>query len=121
LKNFNKGENKMGLKTTNYEIKKLGVTLPNAYAMVKKLMIDGTSGYAEFVIQSTRDKSVNLSPIDTVRVDFVVDRNESPYVTAYRVAKGQKIVKQLNRETHEYEDTVVNMPFHGWEDDIASV
>ena len=30
----------MGLKTTNYEVKKLGITLPVAYAIIKKKTIE---------------------------------------------------------------------------------
>ena len=41
----------MGLQTTNYEVKKLGITLDTAYAIVSKLSVDGTHGQAEFHIQ----------------------------------------------------------------------
>lgn len=106
----------MGFKTTNYEAKKLGIVLPEAYAIISGLTVKGNSGFADFSIQSTRDNSLNLQPIETVRVDFKVDRNESPYVTAYRQAKAQKeTVKVVNGKL---EKVLQNEPFYGWEDDI---
>lgn len=109
----------MGLKTTNYDVKKLGITLPKAYAVVKNLRIDGESAVADFSIQATRENSFKLQPIETARVYFKVDRNENPYVTAYRVAKGSKEVQEFKPETGKMETVVKHEPFHGWEDDIV--
>lgn len=111
----------MGFKTKNFEVKKLGIVLPEAYAIISHLAVSGTSGYAEFAIQSSRDNSLKLQPIETVRIDFKVDRNESPYVTAYRKAKSQKEVKRFNQETKEMETVLVGEPFYGWEDDIRYI
>jgi hypothetical protein len=108
----------MGFKKTNYEVKKLGITLPEAYANIRNLKIDGENGYAEIVVQSTREATGKLAPLETVRVDFKVNSNENPFVTAYNTAKGQKTVKMFNTETHQVEDKVVNMPFYDWTDDI---
>lgn len=109
----------MGLKTTNYEVKKLGITLPVAYAIIKNLRINGNEGTAEFAVQSTRDTATSLSPIETVKVNFIVNRNENPFVTAYEKAKSQKEVTQWNEETHKIETVLVGEPFYGWEDDIV--
>ena len=108
----------MGFKTTNYEVKKLGIVLPEAYAIISRLTVSGESGFAEFAIQSSRDNSLKLEPIETVRVDFKVDRNESPYVTAYRKAKSQKEVKRMNHDTGKLEGILVGEPFYDWKDDI---
>ena len=108
----------MGFKTNNYEVKKLGIVLPEAYAIISRLTVSGNSGFAEFAIQSTRDNSLKLQPIETVRVDFKVDRNESPYITAYRQAKAQKEGVRYNYETHKEEKVLINEPFYGWSDDI---
>jgi hypothetical protein len=109
----------MGLKTTNYEVKELGITLPVAYAYIKKLYIDGTQGVAEFAIQSTRETVQVLSPIKTIRFGFTVNRNENPYVTAYQKAKGQRETLQLNEEAHRMEKVLVGEVFYGWQDDIV--
>ena len=110
----------MGFKTTNYEVKKLGIVLPEAYAIISRLTVDGNRGYAEFAIQSTRDNSLKLQPIETIRISFKVDRNESPFVTAYKKARSQKEEKHYNPETGEYNTVLVGGHFYGWEDDIQS-
>ena len=109
----------MGLKTTNYEVKKLGIVLPQAYAIIKNLRIDGNNGTAEFAVQSTRDTATSLSPIETVKVSFEVNRNENPYITAYEKAKSQREERQWNEETHKIETVLVGEHFYGWEDDIV--
>lgn len=108
----------MGFKTTNYEVKKLGIVLPEAYAIISRITVSGESGFAEFAIQSSRDNALKLEPIETVRVDFKVDRNESPYVTAYCRAQAQKEVKRMNHDTGTLEDILVREHFYGWENDI---
>ena len=111
----------MGLKTTNYEVKKLGITIPEAYAMIKNLSIDGNSGYVTFAIQANRDNALKLTPIDTIDMHFVVDRNENPFVTAYNKAKGQTIIEQYNRTTGAKETTTVDGILYGWVDDIVEM
>ena len=108
----------MGLKKQNYEIKELGMTLPEAYAMVKDLEIRGTQAVAKIVVQQSRDFAMSKSPIASATVRFAVNRNENPYETAYKVAKGTRIEQRFNEETHKYEDIEIPMPFFGWEDDI---
>ena len=44
----------MGLKKTNYEVKDLGITLPIAYAVIRKLDRRGDRGYAELWIHNSR-------------------------------------------------------------------
>ena len=108
----------MGFKTTNYTTRKTMITLPEAYAMIRNIRIDGKSGVADFAIQSSRDNSMFLQPVEVVKIFFEVDRNESPYVTAYRKAKESKEVLAPNIETGKLEPTIEHGFFYEWEDDI---
>lgn len=109
----------MALKKTNYEVKDLGITLPEAYAIIHRIEIDGENGSAEFYIQnSPRENAFNLKPLERKVVPFKVNRDESPFTTAYNAAKTDKTVtRELpNGETKEVE---VKGVFSGWEDDIT--
>ena len=112
----------MGLKTTNYEVKKRGRILPEAYAIVKDLTVRGNKGYAIIAVQSSRENAEKvitgeMLPEEEHRIDFTVNRDENDRATAYAKAKSQKEVKQFNEETHKLETVTVNEPFYGWEDD----
>ena len=119
----------MGLKTTNYEVKRTGQFLPTAYAIVKNLTVRGLSGYAEIIIQTSRetaDKCVKgqLDAIDTKRIDFKVDRDANDRVTAYEAAKKKKTCMEHNGEFDENGmpievEVVVDEQFFGWYDDIV--
>ena len=114
----------MGLKTTNYEVKKLGITLPEAYAIVKDLTVRGKSGYAIITVQSSRENAEKvvdgtMAALEEHRIDFMVNRDENDRATAYAKAKSQKEIKQFNEETKKLETVMVNEPFYGWEDDIV--
>lgn len=109
----------MGLKTTNYEVKKLGITLPEAYAIIGNLHIEKNgSGYAEMYVQATRDNVLNLQPLETKRVDFVWDRQADIAETIYATAKVEKTAQRYNRETKAQETVVTDTMFSDWEDDI---
>ena len=109
----------MGLKTTNYEVKKLGITLPEAYAVIGKIeMSDRGSGYAEMYIQATRENALNLQPIETKRVDFFWDRKSDIAETIYAAAKVEKTSRRINRETRQMEEVLIDTMFSGWDDDI---
>ena len=109
----------MGLKTTNYNVTKKGITMPEAYAYIRKLTIEYNSGVAEFVIQSTRENAQKLTAMETVKVHFKVDREENPYVTAYNVAKGRKEITRTDKRTGESKTRFIDGPFYGWEDDFV--
>ena len=103
----------MGLKTTNYTIEENGLLLPEAYAYIRNLYVNGEVGNAEFVVQASREKAVNLAALKIVRIKFTVNRNESPFVTAYNHAKSVYTLQKGDKTiTHE-------MPFYGWQDDIT--
>lgn len=105
----------MGLKTTNYTIEEIGLTLPEAYAVIRTLNIYGGKGSAEFVIQASREKAMKLDAIRTIFIEFDVNRNESPFVTAYNLAKSVLTNKKGN---HTYTQ---EMPFYGWQDDFETL
>ena len=109
----------MGLKTTNYELTDLGLTLPEAYAIIHELRVYGSQGSAVFHIQSApRDKALELKPFKTVIVNFDWTRETNPLTAAYKEAKAMHYKKVWNRETKKYIDIENPNPFYGWEDDI---
>lgn len=92
----------MGFKTKNYEAKAMGITLPEAYAIIKGMLIVGNDAVATFAIQCTRDNALGKPPIEIKKMNFTVDRNENSFVTAYNLAKAEGGI------------------FAGWEDDIIT-
>lgn len=108
----------MGLKTTNYAIKELGITLPNAYALLKDIKVVNNRGVATFNIQSTRETATELKPIETVAVEFVFDRKENPVETAYKAVKGTRKDWVYDEEKGYAIQQTVRQPLYGWEDDI---
>ena len=65
----------MGLKTTNYKVNSLGITLYEAYAKIQKLRLrENNKVDATFVVQTTRENVDSLSPIETREVYFTWDR-----------------------------------------------
>ncbi len=110
----------MGLKTTNYEVKKTGITLAEAYAIMRDMKINKNSVSVEFAIQKTREKADSLHPLDVIKMSFVWDRQCDPVKKAYELAKGQKIVSIKNKKTGEERQIIQNGVLYGWEDDIVS-
>lgn len=108
----------MGLKTVNYEVKSLGITLSNAYALLKDIKIDDTTGIATFAVQSTREMALKMKPIETVKIEFAFDRTKNPVETAYMTAKSTRIETTLDEQTWKSTTKEVKQPFYGWEDDI---
>lgn len=109
----------MGLKKENYEIKELGLTLPAAYAIIHRLEIDGNNGIAEIYIQSSpRENAVTLKPLKREFIRFKVDRNENPFITAYKEAKKITIQTVVNKDGEE-EKVEFKAPFADWTDDIV--
>lgn len=90
----------MGVKTKNYEAKSMGITLPEAYAIIQGIQIERNSAVATFAIQCTRDNALGKTPIEVKKMHFAVNRNENPFVTAYKLAKAEGGI------------------FAGWQDDI---
>lgn len=110
----------MGLKTTNYEVKALGITIPEAYAVVKAIKAERGNGVATIGVSTTRENAISKQPLETKEIQFSYDIDaDNPVAKAYEAAKAQKTVKRFDRETKEMADVVVNMPFYGWTDDIV--
>lgn len=107
----------MGLVKNNYEVKKLGIVLPKAYARIIRIDKNVVTNYAcaTFAIQSNRDNTVNKEPLEIVKVDFPLNTNEVDFKTAYETAKKQFIVKNEDGNTTQ----TVTMPFFGWDNDIV--
>lgn len=103
----------MGLKKYNYEIKELGITVPTAYAVIKKLVIDGKIGIAHFAIQS----ATNKQPLEIKKFMFAVDSNTNPYETAYIESKKRVKKSEWNEQTQKNEAVEKDGIFTGWEDD----
>ena len=108
----------MGLKTKNYVSKSTGIVLPEAYAVLRTLVIEAdNSARAVFAIQASRENAEKYTPLDKVEVRFTWDRKIDPAMAAYSAAKVQVITKD------EYKDGSVETvtehgTLYGWENDI---
>ena len=117
----------MGLKTTNYEVEKLGITLPQAYAIIGEMQIAKSgSGFAKMYVQATRDAALKLQPLEEKRIDFKWDRKQDIATCVYETAKQKKIRKERTGEfaadgTPIEVEIVLNEQFFGWEDDIIEM
>lgn len=89
----------MGLKTTNYNVKDYGITLPQAYARVSNIFvnIDGIVS-ATFEIQQSREDIGFKSSLDRIYFECEIDKEQPLYKQVYEKAK--------------------NELFFDWEDDI---
>lgn len=108
----------MGLKRSNYEVKNMGVTLPQAYAVIRKLNINDDYGTAELAVQANRELAFDKDPYETVNIFFKVNRNENPYKTAYAKAKEKTLSTIVDPKTQEETIVESKMPFADWEDDL---
>jgi succinate dehydrogenase/fumarate reductase-like Fe-S protein len=89
----------MGLKTTDYFIQNLNLTISTAYCKVTSIRIDkkgNVSCYAE--IQQTREDVETLTPLQAINFNFITDKSVNVYEQAYTELK-----KSLD----------------GWQDDIV--
>lgn len=90
----------MGFKTTNYEIKNLGLIIPEAYAMITKIVISPESrAYATFDIQKSREDINKKASLEQINVSYNIDKTAPIYEQLYLKAK------------EEY--------FSNWQDDIV--
>ena len=112
----------MGLKTKNYIIEKSGIVLENAYAVVKKLIVDRGKGVAIIGISNSRDNAINKEPLDEVKIKFTYDIDVDNIVQkAYETARGKKYVEKYDWENQQFYYEEEDMPFHGWENDYYGV
>ena len=124
----------MGLKKTNYEVKDLGITLPMAYAVVRKLDRYGDSGYAELWVHNSRENALNKNYLERHSVSFIIKDGKNPYEAAYEKAikrpvrtevyyvdpvTGEELAEPgdgAERKTREVIDPAI---LDGWENDIV--
>ena len=70
----------MGLKTTNYNVASLGVTLDTAYAIISDLYVDKQgNAKAVFEVQQSRENALGLLPIESAEVNFTADKTGAVY------------------------------------------
>lgn len=92
----------MGLKTNNYSVDDINLTLPTAYAQITHLSVDlNGNASAIFSIQQNRDMISKNEAIETKHVRCFVDKEQPIYAQVYTKAKATA--------------------FEGWEDDIIEV
>lgn len=124
----------MGLKKTNYEVKDLGITLPVAYAVVRKLDRYGDSGYAELWVHNSRENALSKNYLERHSVSFKTVDGKNPYEAAYEEAIKRSIRTEVyyvdpvtgeelaehsegaERKTREVIDPAI---LDGWENDIV--
>lgn len=124
----------MGLKKTNYEVKDLGITLPTAYAVVRKLDRHGYNGYAELWVHNSRENALNKNYLERHSVSFIIEDGKNPYEAAYEKAikrpvrtevyyvdpvTGEELAEPgegAERKTREVIDPAI---LDGWENDIV--
>lgn len=124
----------MGLKKENYEIKDLGIVLPMAYAVVRKLDRYGDSGYAELWVHNSRENALNKNYLERHSISFKTVDGKNPYEAAYEEAikrpvrtevyyvdpvTGEEVergTEGAERKTREVIDPAI---LDGWENDIV--
>ena len=112
----------MGLKTTNYVSKSTGLVLPEAYAVLKNLVVESNnSARAIFAVQASRENAQTYQAIDKVEVRFTWDRKTDPAKMAYEAAKVQvELETEYNPNGTVKERKVKEYgTLYGWEDDIV--
>ena len=90
----------MGLKKKNYEVEKIGITLPLAYAQVREISIYENECNATIFVHKNRETVERFAPIETKTLCFKFDRSENLLEQIYAKAKGSY--------------------FADWEDDIVT-
>lgn len=76
----------MGLYKKNYEVKDLGITLPEAFAIVRKIDRQGDKGMAELWVHSSRENAKTLQFLERKLVSFKCNDRDNPYEAAYTAA-----------------------------------
>ena len=110
----------MGLKTKNYVSKSTGLILPEAYAVLKNLIIETDNrARAIFAVQASRENAQNYKAIDTHEIRFEWDRKTDPAKMAYALAKLQtEEVEKYDGNGNITVETVKGL-LNGWEDDFV--
>ena len=92
----------MGLKKTNYTIQEISITVPEAYAQIITTSVDKDGkAYAVFAIQQSRGDIDKFTPLETIAITHIVNKQEPLHEQMYIKAKEEI--------------------FTDWEDDIVEV
>lgn len=91
----------MGLKTTNYKVQELGITIPKAYARLTNIDInvDGEA-FGTFEIHQTREDLTKNKPLERFYISDIINKDLPVHNQLYIKAK---------------QDVFID-----WEDDIIS-
>ena len=90
----------MGLKTTNYEVKKFNITIPEAYARLTNISIDvNGEAFGVFDIHQTRESLANSSPLESIQVNYMINKDLPIHSQIYLKAKDEIFV--------DWEDDIV--------------
>lgn len=90
----------MGLKTTNYTVRDLGLIIPTAYARLAYVNVDEEGrASGSFAIHLNREDFMERKPIEVIPYEYIIDKNQPIYTQIYEHGKIQY--------------------FSGWEDDIV--
>lgn len=82
----------MGLKKQNYEVKELGLVMPEAYAQINDINCDLEGNCnASFKIQSTRN-NMDKNALETIFVSCKIDKTLPIYEQMYNQAKAEYFV-----------------------------
>lgn len=121
----------MGLYKKNYEVKDLGITLPEAFAIVRKIDRQGNKGMAELWVHSSRENAKTLQFLERKLVPFKCNDRDNPYEAAYTAAVTpeertrcvpEKVIKKITvdgkekevEETTLKEEKYMFAYFDGW-------
>lgn len=114
----------MGLYKKNYEVKDLGIILPEAFAIVRKIDRQGDKGMAELWVHSSRENAKTLQFLERKLIPFTCADGGNPYEAAYTEATRQREVKTCQPKKVTAEDgtekweseevTKIECYFDGW-------
>ena len=90
----------MGLKTTNYEVKKFGITIPTAYARLTNVSVDvNGDAFGVFEIHQERDDLTTSEALDRVHFTTTINKDLPIHGQVYTKAKAEIFT--------EWEDDIV--------------
>ena len=80
----------MGLKTTNYEVKKFGITVPTAYARLTNVSVDvNGDAFGVFEIHQERDDLTTSEALDRVHLTTTINKDLPIHGQIYTKAKAE--------------------------------
>lgn len=90
----------MGLKTTNYTVPEINITIPTAYAQITYLDINiNGEAHAIFDVQQTRDDIKENKSLESFDLFTTIDKSLPVYEQLYTKAKEYKFI--------DWEDDIV--------------